>query len=205
MKPKAWKSSRYSPITLGIGSRWIHLVQMKEQGQDYSLAAAEAVPLSKGPDRAEAVFQAVKKALATGKFKGRRAALCLKGDDLFVQHQRVSREGGKQVEDRLREELSRNVPFDMNRAHLQAIGTGKIFNQNQFSDELIIMIADRAVTDQHLAVLETVKLEAGFIGVEPMGLVRALLQFPGESFSAEEVTGFMNIGASKTELIVLRE
>jgi type IV pilus assembly protein PilM len=199
------KTVQYSPITVGMGTHYIHAVQLKKYGDRIGIGAADAAPLPEDPDRKKAVARVLDDLIHTGAFRGKKAALCLKGDDLFVQHQRMSLEGPKDVEERVREELRRNVPFDMDEAQFRYISTGRIYEQNRFRDELIMMVAAREVTDLQLAVLDEVKLEGSFIGVEPVGLLRSLLRFPPPDFVWNEVTAFMNMGASKTDLIIIRE
>jgi type IV pilus assembly protein PilM len=199
------KAVHYSPITVGLGSHYVHVVQVKKTGDKIVLCAADAAPIPEDPDRRKAVTQVLDNLILAGRFRGRQAALCLKGDDLFVQHQRMSLEGPKDVEERVREELRRNVPFDMDEAQFRYITTGRIYEQNRFRDELIMMVVAREVTDLQLAVLADLKLEGSFIGVEPVGLHRSLLRFPPPAFAWNEVTAFMNMGSSKTDLIIIRE
>lgn len=205
MKHLQWRNVRYSPITLGFGSHYVHMAQLKSTCNEIYLSAAETVPLPQASDRLRSICEAVRSGLATGKFKGRHAALCLKGDDLFVQHQRLSVESSKNVETQIREELKRNVPFDLDQAHLQFLSTGRIYEQNRFRDELILMIAMKDVVNLQLAALDKLRLQPCMIGVEPVGLLQTLVRFPPPEFTSSEVTGFMNIGASKTDLVVIRE
>ncbi len=205
MKGWNWKGTRYSPIVIGIGSHFVHMVQLKEREGEITRIAAEAVPIDSGDDRVKSVAQAVRTSLGTGAFKGGRAALCLKGSDIFIQHQRMSLEGVKDVAKRVREELKSRVPFDLDRAEIRYINTGRVYERSELVDELILMIADREVTDRNLAILDALKLRAEMISAEPLGLLRAILHFPPEGVSTSGVFGFLDIAASKTELLIVRK
>ncbi|MFH2000637.1 MAG: pilus assembly protein PilM [Planctomycetota bacterium] len=200
-----WKGDDYSPIAIGIGSHFVHLVQLRLNAGEAFLQAAASTPVPVELDRAKALTAAIRACLSAADFKGRRAALCLKGEDLYIQHQRMVLDTKGDSENKIKEELRRNVSFKLDRAEIRFVATGRVYEQSTFRDELILMVADREIIDNHLAVLDGLNLSVCRIGAEPFGLMRSVLAFPPAEYSDEEVTGFLNIGASKTELVVIRD
>ena len=100
----SWKGVRFSPIALGVGSRYVNLVQLKETGGVVSVSAAELARIPAQMERTRGIRHAVRSCLTAGNFKGRRAAICLKGEDIFVQHQRLQLEGKGDVKEKILDE-----------------------------------------------------------------------------------------------------
>lgn len=194
-----------TPIAIGIGSHFVHMVQMKRRGGKILLQAAASTSIPPEFDRVKAVTHAVQACLSAGEFRGKQVALCLKGEDIYIQHQRMVLDTKGDSQNKIKEELRRNISFNLDKAEIRFVATGRVYEQSTFRDELILMVADREVIEKQMASLAALKLQVIRIGAEPFGLMRAMLSFPPQEFSNEEVTGFLNVGASKSELVVTRE
>jgi hypothetical protein len=59
--------------------------------------------------------------------------------------------------------------------------------------------------DQTLSLLSEIKLDVVMVGAEPLALLKAVLGFPPDRLSKAENIGFLDIAASKTELIIIRQ
>lgn len=198
------RRTRYSPITVGIGSHFVHMAQLKEMGGEMSVSAKAYAPIDAEIDADLAVDRALRSCLNAADFRGRRAAICLKGDDIFVQHQRLHIDGTVDAISRIREECRRNVTFDVDHAEVRYIATGKVYERSEMRNELILMIANREVIDRYISILDGLGLVAVTIGAESLALMKALVRFPPPGYMMKGVAGFMNIAASKVELLVIR-
>ena len=205
MREWPWNPTRYSPVTVGIGGRYVHLLQLREREGRVSLHAAERISLPPEGEGIRSVVRAVRPVLETGVFHGRRALLCLKGGDLYIQHQRFSRDESTPIETRVREEFKQRVAFDLDRAEIRYVTAGRVYERGELVDELILMVADREVLDRSLGVLDALGLQAATVGAEPVGLEQLLLRFPEETPPREGATAFLGMGASRTELVVVRK
>jgi len=205
MTKGGWKGTRYSPISICIGNDTIHLIQLKEMRGDFSIIAAESAEIIPDSNREKAIYNAIHSCLSEGEFKGTKTALCLTGnDDIFVQHQRLSRDAKGAIEDRIMDEFRRNLPFDPDRAEIRFMTTRKKFDQSETLDEVILMIADREIVKQYISLFKKLKLAPIMIGVESLALLRTFLTFPPPEMSSQDITAFMNISSSKTELMMIR-
>jgi Tfp pilus assembly PilM family ATPase len=198
------RRTRYSPITMGIGSHFVHMAQLKVSGGEISVSAKAFAPIETDVDAALAIERAIRSCLNAADFRGHRAAICLKGDDIFVQHQRLHLDPNVDAISRIREECRRNVAFDVDHAEVRYIATGKVYERSEMRNELILMIANREVIDHYIAILDRLGLVAVTIGAESLALMKALLRFPPPGYMLKGVAGFMNIAASKVELLVIR-
>jgi len=181
------------------------MVQLKDLRGDVSLYKAESAPIPAEEDRAVALKSACRACLSGGEFKGRFAALCLEGEDVFIQHQRLNIEGSADPEKKIRDEFSKNIPFDSQRAEVRFLVTGRVSERSEIRDELILMIADREVLDRYITVMNHIGLKISVIGSEPLGLMRSYLAYPLPGLPPGGVTCFMNITSSRTELIIIRD
>lgn len=210
---RAFSSLRWSgcsPISVRIDSQTVQMLQIRfGQNRVHGTTTASAAIPDNIEDRDAAVASAIKSCLDRGDFRGRKAILSLCGDNILIQHQRISLDSDEDrnqaLNDKIQNELKLSTDFDIDKAHIRCVPVGEIVERHERKEELILVVVDSAVVERYLDIFNGLRLELQRIGVEPFALHKASLRFLPGDWQNEQPVGIVNIGETKVEILIVRK
>jgi|GEM_PF-2891790 len=212
MLAKVWTQPVFTPISVKVSSKTVHMLQLTVgQGQITGFTSASAPISGSEEDRDRQLSRAISSCLEDGDFKGRQAALCLGDDDVLIQHQRVTLENGEESGElealklKISEDLLDNMPGDMQDPCTRFVPVGRIYERNEYRDEVISMIVDRHVIDGYLKIFNALNIIIERIDVEPFSIHKAFVELGPSAWTTKGATGVVNMGESKSEILIIRD
>lgn len=202
-------SHRTSPIGLDIGRDGIRMLQLAPVG---SVLTAVASARWQFPDGAaddpvakrRYTLSAVREMLASGGFRGRRVVTGLGGADLVIKQVRLPRMPERDLEAALRWEASERFGFKIEPDQLGCFVAGEVRQGPDVKDEIILLGARRETVDDHMSLLEELKLFPVAVDAEPIAIFRAFERFLRRKADADSVTVLLDVGAGATKVVIAR-
>jgi len=186
------------------------------QGRVEEHSSISAPIRGEGDDRDRAVEEAVRICLANGDFRGKKTVLCLCGEDVLIQQQRVTldseNESRESIQKKISQEFRLNLARDIDTDFTRILSTGKIYERHECKEEMIIVVVKRELVWRYVRLLEKTGLCIHRIGVEPFAFFSAYLRFwpedaavkGDESPQESPSKAIINMGESKTEVVIVR-
>jgi type IV pilus assembly protein PilM len=206
----------FSPISVRIGLKSVQLLQIRSnQGKPVGFNT-ESIPIEGSGDEGDrAITKALRAGLKKGNFRGRKAVLCLCGEDVLIQHQRIKVEDGEEIGDdiidgaglseKIKHELRLHSAFDAKDATIRHIPVGEVYERHERKQEMILVIVKRTLIDRYLKIFNGLRLSLIRIGAESFTVQRAVSSFCPKDWTSDAPTGVVNIGETKAEILVIRE
>jgi type IV pilus assembly protein PilM len=199
--------NRCSPIGVDIGTRSVKLVQFNAERTRVVEAVRWDLPLNGhvGPeDHDAAVVQALNRARQGRAFRGRKAVLCLSGENLFVQNLRVAQATGTELERTVCAEAAGRLPFSSDEAELRFLEADNVRQGDSIRREVILLACRKAALGRTLAVAEQADFDPVAVDVEPAALLRCYCRQYRRDADQEQRVMFVNVGASLTVVVIAR-
>jgi type IV pilus assembly protein PilM len=195
-----------APIGIDIGSAAIKLAQVAMQaGKPQLTAAASAeVPQELRADaraRIEHFIEIAPKLLSQGGFKGRRAVLGLPASCMHLQRVRVPLLEDQAIKQALQFELVDKLPFHPSRALIRHLVAGEVYEENERRNEVIVLAAQRELSDRFLAAATKARIEVVGAGAEPLAIASCLAP-PEAKTPTSTSRGYLDIGLASTRLYI---
>ncbi len=189
---------------LDIGSSAVKVLQLKDAGGAYRLAALGISPLS--PDAVAdgtikepaTVVEAIKSAVAKAGVKGPEAAIAICGRELIIKKIPIPEVPAKEIHDVVQLEAEHHIPFAIDEVFLDYHGVG----QHDGMLDLILVAVKKSKVLEYAAVVEQAGLTPVIVDVDSFALGNQFeLNFPGEQ---GEAVALIDIGASIMKTNVVR-
>lgn len=213
--PKAKSAKSGVVVGLNIGNSLIKAVEVSSKGGELTVTAMGAVPtppesLSNGVVMSVgALSGAIKDLWRQAGIKGKNVVSSVAGTGaLVVRVIEVPKMTDSELKDNMKVDADRYIPFPPSEVVMDFVALRDLPSDPDAPNmEVLLAAAQREIIDLHIKVVQSAKLEPRAIDVEPIAATRALqIHAPGEANVVDynEVTGLINLGATGTEISVLR-
>ncbi len=198
------------PIGIDLGSESIKMLQLRVSPDQSAAVAAAAVwqfpyGVSKDPaQRRQQAVEAVSAMLKQGGFKGRDAVSALPCSRVGIKNVRLPRMPAHEVWDAVKWEATERFGFEVSEDCLSWIDAGEVRSGTDTAQELILLAANQAAIDDHLALLSAMKLSPAAIDVEPVAMFRVFERFLRREEDELTARVLVDLGASGTRVVVAR-
>ena len=194
------------PIGIDIGSRSVKLLQLRGDGSAVQEAVRREVPPHDGGDphaRNLAIAEVIRRAGEGRRFRGRRAVLCLGGDDLFVQNIRVPPAQGEALQQMVLAEAAGRVPFGED-AEVRFLEADDVRQGDGFRREVILLACARAAVTRLMHIAEQAGLIPLAVDVVPTAMLRCYRRQFRRDEDRQQRAMFVNVGAAHTTVVIAR-
>jgi len=194
------------PIGIDLGNSSIKMAQLKPEQESLDLVAAAAFdvpPHCRVDQNSHLQFaeQAIRDALRTTPFQGRKCIVCLPDPQTFLQHIRVPRLDAWAMTKAVRNELTGKLPYSVDDAVIQHIVAGNVFGDPDNKQEVIVVAANRGALESYLTMVAKCKLEVVGINIGSCAIVECFSRLFRVG-DANNVVLYIDLGASSTHVVV---
>ncbi len=200
---------RPSSIGLDIGHDGIKMIQLAAVGTTLSATACGrwSFPDNVGDEpalRRRFAVDAVRGLLRSGGFRGRRVVSCLGADELMIKQLRLPRMSEHELRSAVQWEAAERFGLRLAPDQLNHLVAGEIRQGGEVRDEIILLGVRPEVIDEHVAMLDEMKLLPDAIDAEPVCLFRCFDRFLRRRDDQSEVTVLVDLGARGTRVVIGR-
>jgi Tfp pilus assembly PilM family ATPase len=197
------KNHTYS-IGVDVGDDNLRVVQLGNNGNGISLidGGYENRPVSIKAGSIEWqrwVIETIRQITARGKFYGRDVIAALPADEVFIDHIRIPKSEGAELDDAIFSKIKQKLPFEPIRENtmLKYIPTE--------DNNALVMATERKIIDRHLAIYEKSGLKIKSIGVWPMALTNTYARFFGRrKTDIQAIVMLVCIESNCTNVVICR-
>jgi len=205
-------TSRYSPIGLDIGAESVRMLQLDRSGKTLSVLAAaqwrfppNAVAGESDPrERRRLAGRATREMVKKGGFRGRNAISCIKTNELVVKNIRLPHMPDHELASAVMWEGQERFGFQVAPDRMHYIKAGEVRQGSESRDEIILMGVPEEAVQQHLELLEEMRLKPVDIDAEPTALFRTFHRFLRRAEDESAVTVIVDVGLAATKVVVAR-
>ncbi|MHC4717349.1 MAG: pilus assembly protein PilM [Planctomycetota bacterium] len=204
--------SRHGPIGLDVGAEGVRMLQLERTKDRLSVAAAarwhfpQSV-LTGGADptqRLQLAAQGVQEMLAKGWFHGREVVSCIPADRLSVKNVRLPHMPEEELAKAVSWECQERFGFEVTADRVHYINAGEVRQGTESRNEVILLAVSDEVIDEHLEMLNQMRVVPAHIDAEPSALFRTYQRFLRRAQDESSVTVVVDIGLSVTKVVVAR-
>ena len=200
-----WQRARRSPIGVEVTSDAVRLLQLEwKGGQGRVAACAEVRRGEANPEDPDALdpgsAKAVRQALKSAPFRGRRAVINLPSDQAILRHVKVESIKGQALRDALLFELEDAFPGDT--PMVQHLEVGEVMERGERRHELILLAAGLDQINRYVEWLEQASLEPTAIDADGCALIRCFMRRRRRSHDNDVHSAIVNIGESVTLMTI---
>ncbi|MEO6906865.1 MAG: type IV pilus assembly protein PilM, partial [Abditibacteriaceae bacterium] len=210
-KPVTFKSG--SVLGINIGTDSIKAVELTAKGSSYAVTGVAIAPTP--PDSiangvvmsVNVLADAVKELIAP--FKSRKVVTSVAGTgEVIVRIIEVPTMTDAELQENIKTDLDRYIPFPPSEVQWDAAAMRDLPMDPSSSNMDVLLVAARhELIELHLQLLNAIKIDPRAIDVEPLAAARALSGSLSENnikIDYNDVCAVLNIGASSTEISILR-
>jgi type IV pilus assembly protein PilM len=213
--PKARSIKNGSVVGLNIGNTFIKAVEVTAKNGEISVTGVAIVPtpaesyVNGNILSVSALAAALRNLWKQGGFKGKTTVLSVSGTgSLVVRVIDVPKMSDGELTDNMRVDADRYIPFPPSEVVMDFKALRELPSDPDATNmEVLLAAAQREVIDLHVKVIQSAKLNPSAIDVEPIATARAIQlekRKTSEIVDYDDVTALLNIGATGTEITVLR-
>jgi len=207
-----WLSrSRYGPIGLDVGSEGVRMLQLERARDRLSVAAAARWHFPQGAltgadpvQKRQLAVQGVRQLLAQGGFHGRGVVSCLPADRLSVKNIRLPHMPEEELAGAIAWECQERFGFEVSPDRVHYINAGEVRQGTESRDEIILVAVSEEVVNEHLEMLDQMRVVPLHVDSEPNALFRTYQRFLRRAQDESSVTVVVDIGLSATKVVVAR-
>jgi len=197
------------PIGLDLGADSVKMLQLRSSGEELAVQACARwrVPSSVRYDEArrnELTVEAVRDMLGSNPFHGRKVMTALRCSQLNIRNIRVPKMPEEELAEAVRWEASERFSFEVCPDTVRYLKAGEVRQGNDTQDEVILMVVQKEIADQHLALIHQMGLYPLCVGAEPVELFRTFERKLRRKADADTVSVVLDIGAEATRVVVAR-
>jgi len=201
----AWflKNHTFS-IGVDVGDDNLKVVQLGSNGAGISLidGGYENRPVNVEPGSIEWqrwAIDAIRKVMASGKFHGRNVISAIPANEVFIDHIRVPKTNGAELDDVIFSKIKQKLPFE-------PIRENTMIKYIQTEDNnAVVMATERKIIDRHLAIYEKTGLKIKSIGVWPVALTNTYTKFFGRrKADLQAIVMLVCIESNCTNVVICR-
>ncbi len=201
----------FSPIAVDVGSHAIKLLQVAWANQELRVVAAQSVPAAGQP--AEPAWggyapvwdvAAMRRALNSGGFAGRRAALVLPDRAMRAKNLRLPHMPEAEMAAAVRFEAAERFGGLQDEDETRFIPVGTVRSGRDEQHEVVALVADGQATRRYLLALGDLGLTAVSVDAPLCAAFRPFRRFLQRQDDAEQANAFIDIGFGGSRLVVAR-
>ncbi len=175
---QAFRRSSVMPIGVDVGAHGVRLLQLAGGSNGLTVVAAEHQPLPAGLTIKDEgyhtrVADALQTALGRGGFKGRRVVSTLPAAAVGVKSVRMPPMPGPELAGAVQFEAAERMPSDRPRI-VQHLKAGEVRQGDDVRQEVLLLAADEAFIEAHVAALASCNLRPLAIDSIPTALTRVV-------------------------------
>ncbi len=198
--------SDHSLVGLDVGSGFVKAVRLVNRDHRLVVASAGVAPVPAGAIHGTtlidppALAETIRQLCRTPGLGGKRVAVALSGQDVFVARLKVECGPAEPLEARLRSEAAALAPFPLNSASLdyQVLDN---FSHSQWVDALVVAAPPGRV-DRMVDLMERSKKRLAVVEATACALVNAFQANYGPT--PDEVTALVHVGNAILTLVIVR-
>jgi len=209
-------------LGLNIGSDSIKVVEASATGNSIAVTAMGMVPTPQDSIAngvvmsSNALVLGIRDALAQAGVKSKKVVTSISGTGaLVVRIIEVPKMSDGELLDNMKMDADRYIPFPPSEVEMDFRALRELPSDPDSPNmEVLLAAAQREIVDQHVQVVQEAKLDPRAIDVEPLAATRALTHpltaraagapVLGSDVDYNDVSAILNIGASGTEISILR-
>ena len=201
----ALRKTQTRPIGVHWGPRFATLVQLAGEPGDmevHALAHGE-IPFDdsqSADEHDQTVAAVIKKLVSDHHFKGRQVVCCLGSQELFLQIGRLPLLPPEGVEKGVRWEAEERLPFAIDEAEIRYLTAGKVRQDADIKQEVILLACQQSVIQRHISILEQAGLTPKAIDIEPCAMLRSFCNSNHQT-PDDQRHAFLNLGEKATTVI----
>jgi len=194
------------PIGLDIGSSSIKMVQLRVDGVEVSVIAAEKVEMEPGLEdeqqKNEFVISSIKKMLDRGSFHGRNIISSLPSDKLKMTSLRLSELDMDRITETLKREAAQRFEMESDDDQIDYIVAGDIAEGSEVKKELIMLAVDSETIASHIDLIEQSQLSLSAIDIICGAMYRTLVFANGLESDLDSSYMFVDVGNEQTTVVI---
>ena len=190
-----------SILGLDIGTYSVKAVELTGDGDDVQVTGVgwERIP---SPDMVGDTIHAV---IANNNLSARRVVTSVSGRSVIVRHVTMMPMEPEELQQAVRYEADKYIPYDVEDVQLDCQQLGPA-DESGSQVRVLLVAAKRQLIDEHVSVLQDLKLKPKAIDVDLFALANAfeLCNMRAELASEGEAVALVDIGASKTSICIMK-
>jgi Tfp pilus assembly PilM family ATPase len=193
--------NRTYPVGVDITDDGVRMAQLAGGGSLTLLAGGcQSCPPDILPGTAQWqkwAIDAMRTLVSKNKFSGKYVVASIPPSDVFIDHIKVAKSDNRDFDETVMSKAKQKLPAEFEDAMVKYISAEE--------DNVVIIATSRVMIDRHLAIYEKAGLKISFIGVWPLALTNAYMQFFGRRASdSEAVVMLVDVGILRTNLVMCR-
>jgi len=202
-----WSKTRYSPIAIDFGADSLKLLQIVPSDPPQLVAAASVELPDQArldPESRKTFFsQALKEALKSHPFKGRRAICSVPAYQTLVHHLQVSPSDDESViESQIHQHLRQRLNVEPLRMVVRHFQVGQVIRDGTAKEEVICLAVSREAALGCISMVQRAKLEVVGMHSEPLAILRAFSHLYRRDNDANRVVCFVDLGSATTKVVI---
>lgn len=201
-----WASKNVSPIGVDFGTDSIKLLQIIPDDPPQLVAAAAATIPEEARHDPDTYRQwlggALRDLLREGKFRGRRAVASLSAAHTYVQHVRLAKCDGDDLDEQIETELRGRLPLDPSGLVIRHVNAGEVMVEGGARQEIICLAASRDAVLRQVNTVRAAGLDIRGMHCEPMAILASFSHLFRRSNDQDHTTLFLDLGHSSTKAMI---
>ncbi len=199
---------RALPIGIDIGTSSVKMVQLAQQGRNYSVVACAKASLSglRGlttESRQEALVECVRRKMRENRFSGLECISALTGDQVHIRNIRVPRVRSEDLDAAVRAEAANKFSFDISEAVLNYLVAGEVRHSEDVRLEVILFAAPLAEVEAHVEMLRQMGLVPASVDVPQCAMFRTFERYLRRKEDENDVNVYVDLGGY-TKVVITR-
>ncbi|HNY78325.1 MAG: pilus assembly protein PilM [Sedimentisphaerales bacterium] len=192
------------PIGIDLGYEFLKVAQLATNGEQITVVSCQwmrcaAYDPPDGPQWQRWAIDAICHALANGRFRGKDVVVALPTTELFIEHLKCPQAAEGKFEDAIFSKIRQKMPsgWTRNNTVIKCMPTEQ--------DKILVIAAERAIIDRHLAIYEGARLTVKSMAVWPVAMATCyarLFARPGTAFDSAVM--LLDIRPEYTNMVVCR-
>ncbi len=194
-----FKASK-SVVGLDIGSSAVKAVELTRAGKELQVTGFGQIELS-SEDPADCV-EAVTNLLKEGGFRTKSVVTSVSGKMVIVRHLNMVAMNDDELRNAIIFEAEKYIPFTLDECVLDCQRLGDA-DPGTNADVLLVAVKD-TVLEHHIGMCQKAGVTPEIVDVDAFALGNAYELVAGDEALSEDVVAFVDVGASKTSLSIVR-
>lgn len=195
-----------SAIGLDIGSRTLRMIQLEPTTDAWRVVAATSRVLpsdlpDEGPQRNEAISQAIRQIVEDTPFKGRNVVSCLPSSAVHYKSLRLPRMPADELANAVAWEAADRLHISADDMQIQFFDAGEVRQGDEVREEVIVMAATKKHVQEHVDTVVSAGLEPVAVEATSSALSRC---FGLAHAPEDEVVVVVDIGFSTSKVLIVR-
>ena len=195
------------PIGVDLGSSCLRMAQLRPSAGDFALVAAACTDMP-DPARCDAderlgvQCKAIRKALKSRLFQGRKAALAVPAAGTFVQPVRVPLGREKDLDEAVIHQLDDKLPWPLSEAVIRHMPAATIYGNEGKMEERIVVATSRREVETYLDMATRAGLEVAGVNVGACAIAQCFSRVLRRGSDEDRLILFVDMGSSSTQVVV---